>query len=515
MVHPSYDIASLSVCSIHELRAIGRDLGVTSPTTKHKDQLITEIIAVQSGVIKPTVSKRGRPALQSTHLVASPIETPSTAVVASPVVAPVMSEPQERDVLPVNVNPSEFLDGIGKLLSEGNQESSQETSEDAVSEPDQQPDSDVSGILEILPDGYGFLRTENYHSSYNDVYVPAAQIKRFALRQGDRINCKARIFKDRQNYSLIYIYSINDVPCESYSRRERFEDITSCYPDKRITLETEKNEYSLRLIDLVAPIGKGQRGLIVAAPKTGKTILLKKIAQAVRRNCPEIHLVVLLIDERPEEVTDFKQSVDCEVIYSTFDQSPAHHAQIAELVIANAKRRVEQGQDVMILLDSITRLGRAYNQLTEQGGRTMTGGLDISALQEPKRFFGAGRNTYGKGSLTILATALIDTGSRMDDIIYEEFKGTGNMEIHLDRRMSERRIFPAIDLAKSGTRREEMLLTQNQLEGMWMIRRALSRTDTIEATEALLDLLMSTANNDEFINLLKVMSRKAIKKTLK
>ena len=274
-------------------------------------------------------------------------------------------------------------------------------------------------------------------------------------------------------------------------------------------MRSDRTDYSLRVLDLVAPIGKGQRGLIVAPPKTGKTILLKKLAMAIHKNHPEIHLTVLLIDERPEEVTDFKESVDCEVVYSTFDQQPSNHCRVAELVFSNARRRVEQGQDVMILLDSITRLGRAYNQIAEQTGRTLTGGLDIAALQEPKKMFGAGRNVRGGGSLTILATALIDTGSRMDDIIYEEFKGTGNMEIQLDRRMSEKRIFPAVDLNRSGTRREELLLNQSQLEGMYLVRRMLSREDSVQATEELLEVVMTTENNDETIDTLKRLIRSA------
>ncbi|MCM1043699.1 MAG: transcription termination factor Rho [Corallococcus sp.] len=368
------------------------------------------------------------------------------------------------------------------------------------------------GILEIMPDGFGFLRTNNYSSSPNkDIYVPPTQIKRFNLRTGDKLKCKARLFPDRSAPSVIFIYEINDMLCANAFRRTPFESLLPCHPDKRLTLEMDKNEYALRAIDLVAPIGKGQRGLIVAPPKTGKTILLKKIAQAIRHNHPDVYLTVLLIDERPEEVTDFKQSVDCDVVYSTFDQTAQHHTQIAELVLANAKRRVELGQDVMILMDSITRLARAYNQTAELSGRTLTGGLDSTALQEPKKLFGAGRNVKNGGSLTILATALIDTGSRMDDIIYEEFKGTGNMEIHLDRRMSEKRIFPAIDLNRSSTRREELLLTTQQMEGMYLIRKSLSGNDPVAATEELLDMLTCTSSNAEFIETLRLITKKKFK----
>ncbi len=476
---------TLSNMLLADLRTLGREVGVKSPTSKKKEELIELIVAIKEGSMPPAPpSKKGRPALRTTKF---PSVMPTADdKIAAPEIE--LENPQETE----------------------KEQTQSFASSDEEETPQLAPDANIfaTGILEILPEGYGFLRVENFNSSNQDIYVPPTQIKRFSLRPGDKLYCKARAFREKSLPSLIYIFTINDVPCEEYGRRERFEDLTSCYPNERILLERDKTEYSLRLIDLVSPIGKGQRGLIVAAPKTGKTILLKKIAQAVRANHPEISVSVLLIDERPEEVTDFKQSVDCEVAYSTFDQSPQHHVQTAELVLASAKRKVEMGQDVMILLDSITRLGRAYNQLAVNSGRTMTGGLDISALQEPKRFFGAGRKVIGKGSLTILATALIDTGSKMDDIIYEEFKGTGNMEIHLDRKMSEKRIFPAIDLAKSGTRREEMLLTQAQLEGMWMIRRSLSRTETVEATEQLLDILMSTGSNEEFINVLKVIAKK-------
>lgn len=374
------------------------------------------------------------------------------------------------------------------------------------------------GILEIMQDGYGFVRTNNYSSTpHRDYYISANMIARMGLHSGDKLNVMLRKYLDRQAPTAIFVKKINDEDCNSV-RRVSFDALEPCFPNSRINIETDKSEYSLRALDLIAPIGKGQRGLIVAPPKTGKTILLKKIAMAIRRNHPEIHLTVLLIDERPEEVTDFKENVDCEVVYSTFDQQPSNHCRIAELVFANARRRVEQGQDVMILMDSITRLARAYNQIAEQSGRTMTGGLDIAALQEPKKMFGAGRNIRNGGSLTILATALIDTGSRMDDIIYEEFKGTGNMEIHLDRRMSELRIFPAIDLNRSGTRREELLFNQSQLEGAYLIRRMLSREDSIQATEELLQVVMTTDSNVETIDTLKRLvqaaeARRAMKKS--
>ena len=390
------------------------------------------------------------------------------------------------------------------------------TADTAPSADNVDPNLPREGILEIMADGYGFIHTTNYsHTPGKDYYVSANMITRMNLKSGDKLKVLLRQYPDKVAPMAIFVQEINDQPCNEI-RRTPFDSLEACFPNERINMRTDKSDYSLRVLDLVAPIGKGQRGLIVAPPKTGKTILLKKIAMAIRRNHPEIHLTVLLIDERPEEVTDFKESVDCEVAYSTFDQQPTNHCRIAELVFANAKRRVEQGQDVMILMDSITRLGRAYNQIAEQTGRTLTGGLDIAALQEPKKMFGAGRNVRGGGSLTILATALIDTGSKMDDIIYEEFKGTGNMEIQLDRRMSEKRIFPAVDLNRSGTRREDLLLTQSQLEGMYLVRRMLSREDTAQATEELLEYVMTTNDNDETIDTIKRVIRSAeVRKAMK
>ena len=373
---------------------------------------------------------------------------------------------------------------------------------------DVDPSLPRTGILEVMPDGYGFVRTHNYSTvAGKDYYLAGSTIARMGLRNGDKVKVSLRQYPDRTAPTAVYVVEINDQPCAEVCRTP-FERMQAVFPNKRICLG-KADDYSLRALDLVAPIGKGQRGLIVAPPKTGKTILLKKIAMAVKKFHPEIHLTVLLIDERPEEVTDFQESVDCEVVYSTFDQQPQNHTRIAELVFANARRRVEQGQDVMILLDSITRLGRAYNQTAQQTGRTLTGGLDISALQEPKKMFGMGRNVKTGGSLTVLATALVDTGSKMDDIIYEEFKGTGNMEICLDRRLSEKRIFPAINLNASGTRREDLLLTQSQLEGMFIVRKMLSREDSAQATEELLEVVMTTADNEETIDTLKRLVRSA------
>ncbi|AEY68077.1 transcription termination factor Rho [Clostridium sp. BNL1100] len=366
-------------------------------------------------------------------------------------------------------------------------------------------DDPVEGVLEVLPDGYGFLRSENYLSGPKDVYVSPSQIRRFGLKTGDKLRGKGRIPKEGEKFqALLYVQSINGDTPDVASKRVAFEYLTPIYPDNRITLETSPREFSTRLIDLIAPIGKGQRGMIVSPPKAGKTILLKKIANAITINYPEAELIVLLIDERPEEVTDMQRSIKGEVIYSTFDEVPEHHIKVAEMVLERAQRLVEQKKDVVILLDSITRLARAYNLTIPPTGRTLSGGLDPGALHKPKRFFGAARNIENGGSLTIMATALIETGSRMDDVIFEEFKGTGNMELHLDRKLSEKRIFPAIDINKSGTRREELLLSQKELESVWAIRKAMSNMGTAEVTEILINKLMQTRTNDDFVNSIKI-----------
>jgi len=352
-------------------------------------------------------------------------------------------------------------------------------------------DNPVNGILEVLPDGYGFLRGHNYLSGPKDIYVSPSQIRRFNLKTGDKIVGKGRIQKDGEKFqALLFVSSVNGDTPDVAIKRKPFEQHTPIYPDERITLETEPKERSTRLIDLIAPIGKGQRGLIVSPPKAGKTVLLKKIANAITARHPEMEVIVLLIDERPEEVTDMQRAIKGDVIYSTFDEVPEHHVKVAEIVLERAQRLVEQKKDVVILLDSITRLARAYNLTIPPTGRTLSGGLDPGALHKPKRFFGAARNIEFGGSLTIIATALIDTGSRMDDVIYEEFKGTGNMELHLDRKLSEKRIFPAIDINRSGTRREELLLTQKELDGIWTIRKAMSNLGTAEVTELIVNRLM-------------------------
>lgn len=361
-------------------------------------------------------------------------------------------------------------------------------------------DEIVDGILEVLPDGYGFLRGENYLSTPKDVYVSPIQIKRFKLLTGDKIKGIARTPKEGEKFpALIFVGEVNDESPDTCIRRKNFSELIPIHPEERLRLETTQNEVAMRMIDLMSPIGKGQRGMVVAPPKVGKTTLLKKIANSITKNNPEVYLIVLLIDERPEEVTDMKRSIKGDIIYSTFDELPEHHIKVAEMVLERAKRLTEQNKDVVILLDSITRLARAYNLTIPSSGKTLSGGFDPNALHKPKSFFGAARNVENGGSLTILATALIETGSRMDDVIFEEFKGTGNMEVHLDRNLSEKRIFPAIDINKSGTRREEKLLSSQELETVFALRKALSNMSVSEVTEQLLNQMVVSKNNSEFL----------------
>jgi transcription termination factor Rho len=358
----------------------------------------------------------------------------------------------------------------------------------------------VHGILEIMQEGYGFLRPINYLPSREDIYVAPTQIRRFDLRPGDSVTGQARAPKDNERYfALLRVELINGENPDTARTRVPFEALTPLFPNERLTLESSQEDISTRLIDFICPIGKGQRGLIVSPPKAGKTVLLKRIANAITTNHPEVHLIVLLVDERPEEVTDMQRSVNGEVAYATFDEVPDNHVKVAEMVLERAMRLVEHRRDVVILLDSITRLARAYNQVIPSSGRTLSGGMDSSALHKPKRFFGAARNIEEGGSLTIIATALIDTGSKMDEVIYEEFKGTGNMELHLDRKLAEKRIWPAIDIKRSSTRKEEMLLSPEELEMAWALRRFMAGMDSSDATERLNDQLRKTKNNKEFL----------------
>lgn len=371
-----------------------------------------------------------------------------------------------------------------------------------------QSKEEVEGVLEIMEQGYGFLRFKNFLSSDLDVYVSPSQIRKFNMRTGDKITGNTRDPKEGEKFrALLRVNKINRDRPEVLRNRPKFDDLTPIYPDEKMRLESNPKDMSTRLIDLIAPVGKGQRGLIVAPPKAGKTVLLKQIAQSISKNYPEVEIIVLLIDERPEEVTEMKKSIDADVIYSTFDELPSHHIKVAEMVISRAKGLVEQKKDVVILLDSITRLARAYNLTIPSSGRTLSGGLDPAALHKPKRFFGAARNVEEGGSLTILATALIETGSRMDDVIFEEFKGTGNMELILNRKLSEKRIFPAMDIAKSGTRREELLLSKEELNAMWDIRRAFSNMQASDVTERILRQLTTTKSNGEFVQSIKKILR--------
>ena len=407
-------------------------------------------------------------------------------------------ESKNDDVLEENLSENEIE------IQDSKQDSSNE--EDAIETRMEEGytltsnDRIAEGILEILPDGYGFLRGENYLSTPKDIYISPVQIRRFKLDNGDKIKGIARNPKEGEKFpALIYVGEVNGEAPEIAYRRRKFDDLTPIYPNEKIKMETTSNEYAMRIIDLICPIGKGQRGMIVAQPKVGKTTLLKKIANSISTNNPEIELIVLLIDERPEEVTDMRRSIKGEVIYSTFDELPEHHVKVAEMVLERAKRLIEHNKDVVILLDSITRLARAYNLTIPASGRTLSGGLDPAALHKPKKFFGAARNIENGGSLTILATSLIETGSRMDDVIFEEFKGTGNMEVVLDRSLSEKRIFPAIDINKSGTRREDLLLSKEELETVYALRKAMSSKPQVEITEDLINQMILTIDNKELI----------------
>ena len=399
---------------------------------------------------------------------------------------------------------------IEAMLQEDEREKNeQEAKENAVSPEVAQLDSGitVSGILEVMADGFGFIRSANYLPGENDIYVAPAQIRRFGLKTGDIITGNTKIKSEKEKFcALLYVTAINGMRPSEAMKRKNFEDMTPIFPNERIYLERKGGSVAMRIVDEISPIGKGQRGMIVSPPKAGKTTLLKDVAKSITINNPEMHLIILLIDERPEEVTDIKEAIEgpnVEVIYSTFDELPEHHKRVSEMVIERAKRLVEHGKDVVILLDSITRLARAYNLTVPPSGRTLSGGLDPAALHMPKRFFGAARNMREGGSLTILATALVDTGSKMDDVVFEEFKGTGNMELVLDRKLSEKRVFPAIDIAKSGTRREDLLFTVEEQEAMDIMRKAFNGVKPEEAVDNILNMFAHTENNEEFVKTVK------------
>lgn len=405
-------------------------------------------------------------------------------------------------------------DIIELMLKKDEQDKAEEAKEEVKSEKTgvidiEELDSGITaqGILEVLPDGYGFIRSDNYLPGENDVYVSPSQIRRFNLKTGDILTGNTRIKTQSEKFSaLLYLTTVNGMRPAEAARRTNFEDMTPIFPNERLRLEHPKSSTAMRIVDLLSPIGKGQRGMIVSPPKAGKTTLIKEVALSVLRNNPEMHILILLIDERPEEVTDIREAItgkNVEVIYSTFDELPEHHRRVSEMVIERAKRLVEHKKDVMILLDSITRLARAYNLTVPPSGRTLSGGLDPAALYMPKRIFGAARNMREGGSLTILASALVDTGSKMDDVIYEEFKGTGNMELVLDRNLQEKRVFPAIDIPKSGTRREDLLLSAEEQEAVYSLRRALNGMKSEEAVDNILNMFSRTKNNEEFIQMVK------------
>lgn len=488
--------------TLQELKDIAKQAGIKNLSKYRKNELIEELMGLEENKkennIEPKTEKLEEKLEEK--LKEKPKESPKEALI---------STTDKEDIKDLNENVEDStLDNkqaenikrqVNLNLSDINIDKREKMHEILQDSETQE------GILELVENtGYGFLRLENYLPSQRDIYVSPSQIRRFNLKTGDKIKGRVRIPKDGEKFqALIYVQEVNDERPEKAIRRISFENLTPIYPEERLKLETSPIEIATRIIDFLSPIGKGQRGLIVAPPKAGKTILLKKIANAIAINYPEVYLIVLLIDERPEEVTDMQRYIKGEVIYSTFDEEPEHHTRVSEMVIERAKRLVEHNKDVVILMDSITRLSRAYNLTMQPTGRTLSGGLDPGALYMPKKFFGAARNIENGGSLTIIATALIETGSRMDDVIFEEFKGTGNMEIHLDRRLQEKRVFPAIDMNKSGTRRDDLLLSQKEFETSLYIRNQFSQMPQMEVTEMLLNKLTKTKNNDEFVELFK------------
>lgn len=548
--------------SLVELRLAARKLGIKSVTSYKKQELLDKVHEVTAGSlskqvdktpekepVKKASAKKGSAKKESTKKESAKKDTAKKEPVKKEKVAAehvqknVVEHPQKEVVERTQREPAERMqrekypltrrktDGRAQGSSynaHGNnnqgryQDATQgQTRGSRVMQPQQKRLQDLSpmeieqldsgiereGILEVMSEGYGFIRCDNYLPGENDIYVAPALIRKYRLRTGDILIGNIRVKSQNEKFgALLYIKSVNGCAPDSIISRVRFEKLTPIFPNERIRLETPGSQISMRMMDLISPIGKGQRGMIVSQPKTGKTTLLKQVAKSVKINHPKMHLIILLIDERPEEVTDIKESImghNVEVIYSTFDELPENHKRVSEMVIERAKRLVEHGEDVMILLDSITRLARAYNLTVQPSGRTLSGGLDPAALHMPKRFFGAARNMREGGSLTILATALVDTGSKMDDVVFEEFKGTGNMELVLDRRLSEKRVFPALDLPKSSTRREDLLLTQEEIEANYLMRKAFGGVKSDEAVEKIIDMFRRTKNNQEFIQLVR------------
>ena len=470
---------------IADLKAIAKTRDIKLPTGAKKDDVIELMLAKDREEAMVTPIKESVPAKES-----APAKETAPAKAATKETAPTKNSAQAKE--------------------EGSEQEQSTTQTPSTEEPnDLDSGIKASGILEVMPDGFGFIRCENYLPGENDVYVAPSQIRRFGLKTGDILEGNTKVRTQGEKFSaLLYLKSVNGYGVDVITKRPNFEDLTPIFPNERIKLEYPGVASSMRIMDLICPVGKGQRGMIVSPPKAGKTTLLKEVARSVKRNNPNIHLIILLIDERPEEVTDIKEAIEgpnVEVIYSTFDELPEHHKRVSEMVIERARRLVEHGKDVMILLDSITRLARAYNLTVSPSGRTLSGGLDPAALHMPKRFFGAARNMREGGSLTILATALVETGSKMDDVVYEEFKGTGNMEMVLDRKLQEKRVFPAIDIQKSGTRREDLLLTEEELEAINVIRKSLNALKPDEAADRILDMFAKTRNNNEFVQMVKKM----------
>lgn len=541
MDYSNYSKEVLNALPWYELRIIGRNAGIKSPTTMKKEELIENILEACKSVnnekheikVVQKSKKQGRPPKAGKVIIfndsASDAEANSenqneTDEEEQEETAPnilngitsgvddVFGETEEKPKVKVyKKKPIQKTEKKQTADIKQNPENKQNVEKTNSQNIEEEPQDNIAnseeelelkeGVLEIMPDGYGFLRANNYESGEKDAYISVQKIKRCGLRKGDWVKAEAKKTCENRPAGVVNVLTVNGRDPETAFKRKNFDYLTPIYPDTRFKLEIEgeKNDFAIRSIDLVAPIGKGQRAMIVSPPKAGKTTLLKKVANSISVNYPDAHLMVLLIDERPEEVTDMQRSIKGEVIYSTFDEMPEHHTKAAELVLERAKRLVELGEDVVIVMDSLTRLARAYNLTIAPTGRTLSGGIDPGALHSPKRFFGAARNIENGGSLTIIATALIDTGSRMDDVIYEEFKGTGNMEIHLDRRLTEKRIFPAIDLNRSSTRKEELLLSQKELETVWNMRRMLNTGDGGDASEMMISELVKTKNNKEFI----------------
>ena len=510
----------LDQSGIHDVREYARTVGVHAPAGMKKQDLIDCILGIKEGKIAPVFpdrAGRGRPPKKPPVPVREKAGDDHGDSTIRYREYPSGNTPQghgsrgnrfavnnERVANDPNTYQSGALDRTGIFVPK-------KPSEDGFQEGDAPVERRIDfevrcGILEILQDGYGFLRANNYRNSSRDSYIAAQKIKKYGLRAGDLVKANCRATTEGKPPAVEEVFEVNGKSVNEAFNRPKFDELTPIFPTERLRLElpAKRNELALRAIDLIAPIGKGQRAMVVSPPKAGKTTLLKMIAHSITQNSPEVKLMVLLIDERPEEVTDMQRSIKGEVVYSTFDEECDNHIKVADLVLNRAKRLVELGEDVVILLDSLTRMARANNVIVPSSGKTLSGGVDPVSLYFPKRFFGAARNIENGGSLTVIATALVDTGSRMDDVVYEEFKGTGNMEIHLDRKLAEKRIFPAIDLNRSGTRREELLLTQKELEGAYLIRKLLSAGDNQEAAESIINLMQKTANNEELIKQLNL-----------